>query len=63
MPNELDVHYESLKANLDLLEPSSHEHQVIVRYMEATRPQWGNARLQHVWKVRRDKVVRACFRW
>jgi 3-deoxy-D-manno-octulosonic acid (KDO) 8-phosphate synthase len=52
------VQYESLKAGLELLDSSSHEFQVIDKYMKSTEPQWRKLKLQHVWRVHRDKVVR-----
>ncbi len=57
MPHPLDVQYESLKANMTPLDTSSHEYQVILKYLKATEPQWRNLQLQHVWRVDRFKVV------
>ena len=57
MPNPLDTQYESLNTNLTLLDSSSHEYQVIIKYMKATEPGWKNLKLQQVWRVDRFKVV------
>ncbi len=57
MPHQLDVLYKSLKADLTLLDPSSHEHQVIMKYIEFTKSQWTRIHIQHVWKVNREKAV------
>ena len=58
LPNELDVHYKSLNCDLTLVDPSSHEYQMISKYTAATSSQWMKTpKILDVWRVDRHNVV------
>ena len=57
MPHELDVQYETLHANLELVNPKSHEYHVISKYMTATSQVGRQIKLLDVWRVDRQGVV------
>ena len=55
VPHELDEHYVSLNASLELLNHRSHEYQVISKYFKATG--YPGTKLLDVWSVDRHGVV------
>ncbi|ESO95798.1 hypothetical protein LOTGIDRAFT_214893 [Lottia gigantea] len=53
VPNPIDVNYEMLKCNLELLNPKSEEYKLIETYTNETQG-YRSVKLQHVWKCDRE---------
>ncbi|KAM5148937.1 protein mono-ADP-ribosyltransferase PARP3 [Mantella aurantiaca] len=54
VPHPLDVDYELLKCQLNLLDPKSEEHKVIDKYVTNTGPTYRKLKILNVWHVARD---------
>ncbi|XP_040214639.1 protein mono-ADP-ribosyltransferase PARP3 [Rana temporaria] len=54
VPHPLDVDYQLLKCELDLLTPKSEEYKVIDKYVKNTGPTYRSLKILNVWRVARD---------
>ncbi|CAJ1941075.1 unnamed protein product [Cylindrotheca closterium] len=73
LPSPVDQHYESLHADLGLLDKMSKDFQVVNQYFEATKGSHSSAKLLNVWSVNRhqederfqehDKLGNRCLFW
>lgn len=54
VPHPLDVDYELLKCQLNLLDPNSEEYKVIDKYVKNTGPTYRQLKILDVWRVDRD---------
>ncbi|KAL3941295.1 MAG: hypothetical protein SGBAC_004318 [Bacillariaceae sp.] len=55
LPSPVDQHYESLRADLGLLDKMSQEFQVVNQYFEATKGSHTTAKMLNVWSVNRHQ--------
>ncbi|KAM4722041.1 protein mono-ADP-ribosyltransferase PARP3 [Rhinophrynus dorsalis] len=54
VPHPLDVDYQLLKCQLNLLDPASEEYKVIKTYVEKTGPTYRKLKILDVWRVDRE---------
>ena len=54
VPYPADSHYDSLKANLSLVDTKSQEYKIVKKYFDETKNSSYSAKLLNVWNVDRE---------